>query len=48
MGIVALPLVKLNDLTLASGLGEFIPQLDLALEGKIKEKMMLENLKEKS
>ena len=27
MGIVALPLVKLNDLTLASGLGEFIPQL---------------------
>ncbi len=44
MGVVALPLVKLNDLTLASGLGEFIPQLDLALEGKIKEKNELKNL----
>lgn len=38
MGVIALPLVKLNDLSLASGLAEFIPQLDLALEGKIKEK----------
>ena len=38
MGVAALPLVKLNDLTLASGLGEFIPQLDLGLEGKVKKK----------
>lgn len=38
MGVAALPLVKLNDLTLASGLGEFIPQLDLGLEGKVKQK----------
>ncbi|MFM7458660.1 MAG: hypothetical protein ACKO3R_08400 [bacterium] len=41
MGIAALPLVKLNDLTLATGLGEFIPQLDLALEGKIKQRRAL-------
>ncbi|MCH2228596.1 MAG: hypothetical protein MK033_12565 [Candidatus Caenarcaniphilales bacterium] len=44
MGVAALPLVKLNDLTLASGLGEFIPQLDLALEGKMKERTELDNL----
>jgi hypothetical protein len=41
MGVAALPLVKLNDLTLASGLGEFIPQLDLALEGKVQQKKSL-------
>jgi hypothetical protein len=41
MGIAALPLVKLNDLALATGLGEFIPQLDLALEGKIKQRRAL-------
>lgn len=35
LGIITLPLVKLHDLTLASGLGEFIPQLDLSLEGKL-------------
>jgi hypothetical protein len=41
MGVAALPLVKLNDLTLATGLGEFIPQLDLALEGKVKQRRAL-------
>ncbi len=41
MGLAALPLVKLNDLTLATGLGEFIPQLDLALEGKVKQRRAL-------
>ena len=41
MGVVSLPLVKLNDLTLATGLGEFIPQLDLALEGKVKQRRAL-------
>ena len=41
MGVAALPLVKLNDLTLASGLGEFIPQLDLALEGKVQQRKSL-------
>jgi hypothetical protein len=35
MGLVTLPLVQLHDLTLASGLGEFIPQIDLSLEGKL-------------
>lgn len=35
LGIISLPLVKLHDLTLASGLGEFIPQIDLSLEGKL-------------
>jgi hypothetical protein len=35
LGIITLPIVKLHDLTLASGLGEFIPQLDLSLEGKL-------------
>ena len=35
MGLVSLPLVQLHDLTLASGLGEFIPQIDLSLEGKL-------------
>jgi hypothetical protein len=35
LGIITLPTVKLHDLTLASGIGEFIPQLDLSLEGKL-------------
>jgi hypothetical protein len=46
MGLAALPLVKLNDLTLATGLGEFIPQLDLALEGKVKQRRA-QNLSDK-
>lgn len=50
LGIVALPGVKLYDLSLASGLGEFIPQLDLALEGKLgankKYSSISENIKE--